>query len=106
MHSRRRERGQGTVDFAISAVIFFVIIAALMDVARGVWYQGTLQNAVREGTRYAMVHGSQSSSPVGPSDGNYTVGPPSKDSTITSLVDQRLTGLSTAGVTVGASWPA
>lgn len=97
--------GQAMVEFAVAATLFFTLIAAILDLSRGVWYQGTLQNAVREATRYAMVHGSASSSPVGPADGNYTAGPPSTDSTLTTLVKQYVPGLSTSSVTVGSSWP-
>lgn len=93
------------VEFAVSGVLLVLLIAAVLDVARGVWYQGTLDSAVAEGTRYAMVHGSSSSSPIGPTDGTYTAGPPSSDSSVTTVVDNYLPGLPTSSVRVGANWP-
>jgi hypothetical protein len=35
-----------------------LIITGLLDVARAVWEENTLAYAAREGTRYAIVHGS------------------------------------------------
>lgn len=101
----RSERGQAVIEFALAAVLFFTIVGAVLDISRAVWYQSTLQDAVQEATRYAVVHGSQSSTPVGPTDGHYSAGPPSTDSTLTNIVDRYAGGLNTGQVTVSSSWP-
>lgn len=95
------------VEFALALIIFFVLIGAVIDVSRAVWYFNSLQDAVFEATRYAVVHGSQSSSPVGPLDGNYSSGPPATDSTLTNIVGHYMSieGLKTAQLSVGSSWP-
>jgi Flp pilus assembly protein TadG len=103
--SRRRDSGQTLVEFAIAATVFFALVAALTDIGRAVWYQSTLQNAVQEAARYAAVHGSASTSPIGPTDGSYSAGPPPSDSSITTFVTRYTPGLHTSNVTVTSSWP-
>lgn len=66
--ARRRSRGQALVEFALVAPIFFLILFAIIDFGRYVYYVQILNNAAREGTRYAIVHGAESLSPTGPPD--------------------------------------
>ena len=61
-----RRRGQGLVEFAITAPIFFFMLFAIIDFGRYVYYVQILNNAAREGARYAIVNGSSSFNPVGP----------------------------------------
>jgi Flp pilus assembly protein TadG len=103
--SKHRQQGQSTVEFSIAAFLFFLLIASILDIGRAVWYLGTLEDATREAARYAIVHGSLSSSQVGPTDGNFSAGPPSTDSSITTVVDRYLNGFNHSSVAVGASWP-
>src|ERR1700693_2901384 len=97
---RKAERGQNVVEFAMSAFLFFLLVAIVIDIGRAVWYDNTLQQAVRTATRYAIVHGSKSASPIGPGDGQYVAGPPSSDSAITTQVDKNIIGFSSAMVVV------
>ena len=66
----RDERGQALVEFALTLPIVLLVVTGLFDVARAVWQENTLAYAAREGTRYAIVHGAASSSPVGPNNPN------------------------------------
>ena len=68
-----RSRGQALVEFALVAPIFFLILFATIDFGRYVYYVQILNNAAREGTRYAIVHGDRSLSPVGPTEDDPTV---------------------------------
>jgi len=54
------------VEFALVAPIFFLLLFGLIDFGRYVYYVQILNNAAREGARYAIVHGSQSLNPSGP----------------------------------------
>ncbi len=63
-----REAGQALVEFALILPVLLLLIVGLMDVSRAIWQENTLAYAAREGTRYAIVHGSASSSPAGPSN--------------------------------------
>jgi Flp pilus assembly protein TadG len=62
----REERGQSLVEFALLLPLMLLIITGLFDVARAVWQTNTLAYAAREGTRYAIVHGSNGSPAANP----------------------------------------
>jgi len=62
------QRGQSLVEFALLLPLMLLIITGLFDVARAVWEENTLAYAAREGTRYAIVHGSAGSPAADPTD--------------------------------------
>jgi Flp pilus assembly protein TadG len=53
---RRRQRGQGLLEFALVIPIFLLIVVALFDLGRAVFAYNTLTNAAREGARIAIVN--------------------------------------------------
>jgi Flp pilus assembly protein TadG len=57
---RYRFRGQGLVEFALVGPIFFFLVLGIIEGGRLVWTYHTLNNAVKEGTRYALVRGDNS----------------------------------------------
>jgi hypothetical protein len=57
MRTARRSKGQATAEFALIAPIFFLIILALVEGGRFVFFYEMLNSATREGARYAIVHG-------------------------------------------------
>lgn len=61
-----RSRGQALVEFALAAPILFVLIFGTIEAARFIFYYELVQNATREGARYAIVHGSRADCPSGP----------------------------------------
>jgi Flp pilus assembly protein TadG len=63
-----RSRGQAIAEFAVAAPIFFLLLFAVIDFGRYVYYVQILNNAAREGARYAIVHGSNGLPPTGPPD--------------------------------------
>ena len=65
--SRGRASGQAMVEFALVAPIFFLLLFGVIEGGRFIFYYETLNNATREGARYAIVHGSNSRCPAGPS---------------------------------------
>ena len=70
------QRGQSLVEFALLLPLMLLIITGLFDVARAVWEENTLAYAAREGTRYAIVHGSAGSPAADPTDvGNALCNP-------------------------------
>jgi Flp pilus assembly protein TadG len=48
------------------APIFFLLLFGVIEAGRFILYYETLNNATREGARYAIVHGSNSNCPSGP----------------------------------------
>ena len=61
---RGDQSGASLVEFALIAPMLILLTVGLLDVARLLWYQNTLAHAVREGTRFASVHGPGSDIPV------------------------------------------
>ncbi len=68
----RRRKGQAIVEFALVAPLFFALTFGLFEFGRAIYYTQVVNNAAREGARYAIVHGSNSLSPSGPMiNGNF-----------------------------------
>lgn len=93
---RIRSRGQALVEFAVVAPIFFFLIFGMIDFGRYVYYVQILNNAAREGARYAIVHGGNSFAPAGPNP---------NDPTIASVVRSYAVGVTgTGALTVSSVW--
>jgi len=56
MKNQRRYSGQSLVEFALIFPLAFFLITGFLDLGRAVFYYSSLTNAVREATRYAIVH--------------------------------------------------
>ena len=56
--------GATAVEFALLLPVFFAIVFGVMEFGRVLYTTHTLDNAVREGVRYAMVHGAASPNPA------------------------------------------
>ncbi len=95
MRSRRGDAGQAMVELALALPVALLILLGTLEVSRAVWQQNTLAMAVREGARYASLHGSGSDAPVGPAP---LSGLPAQD-----VVLQNAIGV--ASVTVTVTWP-
>jgi Flp pilus assembly protein TadG len=72
-------------------IVFLTVIFGLMEFGRMVWAYNLVSHAAREATRYAMVHGRNSSRPATAAD-------------ITSVVTSQAVGLDPASLQVNASW--
>ncbi len=97
----RDERGVAIVETAIVLPFVVMLFVGLLDVSRAVWQSETLTTAVREGTRYAIVHGSQSATPSGPGFAGFTA--PDRDAAIEQVVRSRAIGL--PDLSVSSRWP-
>lgn len=71
---RRRERAQALVEFALVAPIFFLLLFGIIEGGRFILYYETLNNATREGARYAIVHGYNTSCAAGGPSGEMATG--------------------------------
>jgi len=56
MKNKKHFSGQSIVEIAIVLPLAFFLITGFLDLGRVVLYYSSLTNAVREGTRYAIVH--------------------------------------------------
>jgi Flp pilus assembly protein TadG len=62
---RRNRRGAATVEFAVVAPVFILLVLGMIEVGRGVMVQQVITNAAREGARWAVLDGATSSSVQG-----------------------------------------
>ena len=108
MIARRRgssvhdERAQALVETALVLPLLLILLVGLFDVGRAIWLSNTLAAAVREGSRYGIVHGALSGSPTGPGSASYT--PPDTDTVITAQVRTYSAGVPNS-LTVQSTWP-
>lgn len=102
---RRLGRGQALVEFALVAPIFFLLIFAIIDFGRYVYYVQVVNNAAREGTRYAIVHGSRSLLPSGPAEPGTVSADPTGEN-VKKTVRDFAVGMSTDGsvMTITPTW--
>jgi Flp pilus assembly protein TadG len=60
---RHNRRGNTMLEFVLVGIPMIFIFISIVEIARGMWTYHTLAYAVREGVRYASVHGSGCASP-------------------------------------------
>ena len=54
---RNLEKGSSMVEFALVGIPLIFILISIFEISRGMWMYETVAHAVREGARYAAVHG-------------------------------------------------
>lgn len=102
-----RSRGQALVEFALVAPIFFLLLFGIIEAGRFILYYQTLNNATREGARYAIVHGSNSFCPSGPMPASKPA-PACHDepgANVVQTVKDSAFGVLGSSVVVTPSWP-
>ena len=62
------KNGAALSEFALVAVVFFILFFGIIDMSRLMLMYHHVGNAAREGTRYAIVHGSTSLTPASAAD--------------------------------------
>ncbi|MGI9579237.1 MAG: TadE/TadG family type IV pilus assembly protein [Microthrixaceae bacterium] len=64
--ARERSAGQALVEFALVAPMLFLVVLGIIEAGRFIFHSEILNNAAREGARYAIVHGADATCPSGP----------------------------------------
>jgi len=54
---RRRQKGNSLIEFTMVGIPLMFVIISTFEMSRAMWTYETLAYAVKEGTRYAAVHG-------------------------------------------------
>lgn len=91
---RRRLFGQSTVEFALIAVPFFLLVFGIIEGGRLVFTYHEIQNAAREGTRYMVAHGAFADDPLAPGDAGE----------VQDYVLDKTAGLDPASLEISAAW--
>jgi len=60
----RRRAGQSTIEFAVAATVFPILMFGMMELATAVYTYSTVNEAAQEAVRYAIVNGPNSTSPA------------------------------------------
>ena len=84
-------RGQATVEFGMTAVVFFLLLFAIMNFSLAVYAYNQVSYAAREGTRYAAVRGATAPTPAGSDD-------------VAQFVKSESAGLNAGNMIVNTTW--
>ena len=57
----RNEQGSEMVELAMVGMLLFTLLFGILELGRAVWIYGTVAHLAREGSRYAIVRGADSS---------------------------------------------
>jgi len=82
-------------ELAVVLPVILLIVLGIIDFAQIMYAYGTVSEASRVGARYAIVHGSASGAPVGPTP---------NDTTVQSQVQAAALALNTSNLTVTSNW--
>ena len=103
-HCRRKTRGQAMVEFALVAPMFFLLLFAIIEAGRFIFYYETLNHATREGARYAIVNGANTlGCPSGPAAPGSSACDTAGNNVVTR-VRQSAFGVVGTSVTVERCW--
>jgi hypothetical protein len=56
-HTGNRRNGSATLEMTLVGIPLIFVLISTVEMARGMWIYHTLAYALREGTRYTIVHG-------------------------------------------------
>ncbi|MBI5396676.1 MAG: pilus assembly protein [Verrucomicrobia bacterium] len=90
------KRGQSLVEFAIGLLVLLLLVFGVVDLGRAVFAYNSISHCAREGTRYAVVHGAESPTPIGPADND-----PALDNLLRA---KYAVGLDTSRLTINSNW--
>lgn len=88
---RRFLRGQTYAEFMVVVLPTVGVLFAIISLAMTVYTYSFVANAARDGVRYAIVHGSRSSSPASSSD-------------IQTYVRNEAQGITPSSISVSTTW--
>jgi Flp pilus assembly protein TadG len=60
----RDSAGQSLVEFALASTVFLMTIFGVLELGMAVWRYNMIADLAQEGARWAIVHGSHSTSPA------------------------------------------
>lgn len=53
----KRERGNSLIEFTLVGIPVIFVIISVFEISRAMWTYNTMAHAVKEGVRFAVVHG-------------------------------------------------
>lgn len=95
--NHRKSRGQALAEFALVIPVFLLLLYGIIEFGRYVYTVQILNNAAREGARYAIVHGSGSLNSSGPAESGTTSVDPSGEN-VREVVRRFAVGVAGGGI--------
>ena len=108
LRSRRlhREEGQAQVEFALSIMVVLFMVFFSWELLMAMYTASVMANAAKEGVRYAIVHGSNSSLCSGPNPSNPCASDPAGDVVVNTVKAYAKASLhNTDAISVTVSYP-
>jgi TadE-like protein len=94
---RRSRAGQALVEFTFVGIPLMFTLISIFEVSRGMWIYHTLAYSVKNGVRYASVHGINCvNGPNNPNNCQVNMGPSTTVGTIAYVIAQGAVGLDPA----------
>jgi Flp pilus assembly protein TadG len=87
----REDGGAAIIEFAFGTVVFFGILAAIIDFSAAMYSANNVEHAAKEGVRYASIHGALSADPK-------------SDAEIEAYVKGRVLSLDSTKMSVSVTW--
>jgi TadE-like protein len=106
VRTKPRSRGQALAEFALIAPLFFLLLFGIIEAGRYIYYYEILNNATREGARYAIVHSGQTlfEDSTGPETGTtFDSDDPAGDNVV-QKVREAATGIVGSAIAVDRCW--
>lgn len=104
----KKQQGVAMVEFALVAMVFLPILFAIFEIGLAVWVYNNVAESVREGGRYAVVHGKDTRLPTGEA-GPDQQGPVTcnniNSESVAAVVCEKALALDPEKLTVTTSWP-
>src|ERR1700687_2538688 len=105
---RRRRSAATLVEFALVGPVALIILLGILDVGLAVWSYNNVAEAVREGGRYAQIHGSKYATwyagpPAPPTGAPAASGPTANDANVENVV-RGYSFVSQSNLTVLSTW--
>lgn len=58
-----RRKGSSTIEFTLVGIPLIFTLISIFEISRGMWIYHTMAYAIKEGTRYGVVHGNGCTTP-------------------------------------------
>ncbi len=97
----RKRLGQSLVEFTFVGIPIIFVLISVFEVSRGMWMYHTLAYSVKNGVRYASVHGINCvGSSFNANSCTVSMGPSSTAGTVANVIRQAAVGLDPASTTL------
>lgn len=102
----QREEGQAQVEFALSIMVVLLVVFFSWELLMAMYTASVMANAAKEGVRYAIVHGSNSTLCSGPNASNPCANDPSGAEVVNTVKDYAKASLhDVSAISVTVTYP-